>query len=102
MSESSFRRYVQRHLPEAARSPRITVRRPGPPPGDEGPVDYEYLGLWQDPWTGRRRMVHAWAMVLSCSRHVFARAVLKMDQQAYLESRRLRLLSRRAPPGRPR
>lgn len=86
VSLPSFRRYVQRHLPEVARPPRVTVRRPDPPPGDEGQVDYEYLGLWQDPWTGRRRMVHAWAMVLSCSRHVFARAVMKMDQQAWLES----------------
>lgn len=86
VSLTSFRRYLERHLPEAAKAPRITVRRPDPPPGDEGQVDYEYLGLWQDPSTGRRRMVHAWAMVLSCSRHVFARAVFRMDQQVWLEN----------------
>ena len=44
------------------------------------------LGLWQDPWTGSRRMVHVWALVLSHSRHVFARAVFSMDQRAWLEN----------------
>lgn len=86
VSLSSFRRYLKRALPEATMPSQVTVRRPEPPPGDEAQVDYGVLGLWQDPWTGGRRMVHVWVFVLSFSRHLFARAVFTMDQQAWLEN----------------
>jgi hypothetical protein len=49
-------------------------------------VDYGFLGFWQDPWSGKRRALHVFAMVLSHSRHLFAQAVLRMDQETWLES----------------
>ncbi|MBI2323289.1 MAG: IS21 family transposase [Chloroflexi bacterium] len=85
-SLASFRRYVQRLLPACQERPRLTVRRPEPPPGEEAQVDYGFLGLWPDPWTGTRRAMHVFALVLSHSRHLFAQAVCRMDQQAWLES----------------
>jgi len=85
-SLGSFRRYLRRESPEAIQASHLTVRRPDPPPGEEAQTDYGFLGLWQDPWTGKRHKVNAWALVLSSSRHVFARAVFTMDQRAWLEN----------------
>ena len=45
-----------------------------------------YLGLWENPLTGRRHRLWVFANVLSCCRHIFARAVPVMDQAAWLES----------------
>lgn len=85
-SYSSFRRYVLKHLPEAMAQTQVTVRREDPPPGDEAQIDFGYLGLWQDPSSGKRCRLWVFAMVLSHSRHMFARAVLHVDQVAWLES----------------
>lgn len=85
-SYSSFRRYVQKHLPEAVAQPQITVRREDPPPGDEAQIDFGYLGLWEDPLSGKRCRLWVFAVVLSHSRHMFAQAVRRMDQIAWLES----------------
>src|SRR5262245_15135406 len=87
-SLASFRRYLYRFVPEHAergRAARVTVRRPDPPPGEEAQVDYGALGLWPDPQTGRRRLVHAFVLVLAHSRHLFARAVVRLDQRTWLE-----------------
>jgi transposase len=87
-SLASFRRYLHRFVPERAdraRAARVTVRRPDPPPGDEAQVDYGALGLWPDPQTGTRRLVHAFVVVLAHSWHLFARAVLRLDQRTWLE-----------------
>jgi len=81
----SFYRYLRECVPATAAAARVTVRRPDPPPGEEGQVDYGLLGLWLNPLTGHRQAVHAFVLVLSHSRHQFARAVLRMDQQAWLE-----------------
>jgi hypothetical protein len=43
------------------------------------------LGRGTDPATGRRHIVNAFAMVLCCSRHMFVRPVLAMDQRARTE-----------------
>jgi hypothetical protein len=43
------------------------------------------LGRWLDPVSGRLRTVWAFVMVLACSRHMFVRPVLKMDQRAWTE-----------------
>lgn len=85
-SYSSFRRYVQKHLPEVVERTSITVRREDPPPGEEAQIDFGYLGLWEDCLTGKRCRLWVFAMVLSHSRHMFARAVRRMDQIAWLES----------------
>ncbi len=86
VSVASLRRYVSANLPEEARRSQVTVLRLAPAgPGAEGQVDYGLLGRWTDPATGRRHAVNAFAMVLCCSRHMFVRPVLKMDQAAWTE-----------------
>src|SRR5437667_418667 len=42
-------------------------------------------GRWLGPVTGKLRTVWAFVMVLACSRHMFVRPVLKMDQRAWTE-----------------
>ena len=86
VSYSSFYRYVKKYLPECLERSSITVRREDPPPGEEVQIDYGYLGLWKDPLTGNRHRVWVFIMILSHSRHMFAQAVLRMDQAAWLQS----------------
>ena len=85
-SYSSFYRYVKRHLPDVLERSSITVRREDPPPGEEAQIDFGHLGLWEDPATGKRHRLWGFVMVLSHSRHMFACAVPRMDQTAWLES----------------
>ena len=85
-SVASLRRYVAANLPEEARRSQVTVLRLVPAePGAEAQIDYGQLGRWTDPRSGRRHAVNAFAMVLCCSRHMFVRPVLTMDQQAWTE-----------------
>jgi transposase len=79
-SVASVRRWVRANLPEDARRAAVTVLRDTPPPGEEAQIDYGRLGMWLDPRTGRRRTVWAFVMVLACSRHMFVRPTLLMDQ----------------------
>ncbi len=79
-SVASLRRWVRANLPEDARRGQVTVLRDTPPPGQEAQIDYGRLGMWLDPRTGRRRTVWAFVMVLACSRHMFVRPTLRMDQ----------------------
>ena len=57
-----------------------------PPAGEEAQIDYGYLGSWVDPVGGRLRRMWAFVMVLACSRHVFVRPVLTMDQAAWTQA----------------
>jgi transposase len=82
-SVASFRRWLRANLPEETRRNAVRVLGDTPPPGLEAQVDYGRLGMWLDPGTGRRVTVWAFVMVLSHSRHMFVRPVLKMDQQAW-------------------
>ena len=85
-SVASLRRYVAANLPEEARRAQVRVLRLDPPePGQEAQVDYGQMGRWVDPATGRRHVVNAFAMVLCCSRLLFVRPVIKMDQRAWTE-----------------
>lgn len=84
VSATSFRRYVWSQFPEAADPSKVTVMRPEVPAGEEGQVDYGFLGSWADPVTGRVRRVWAFVMVLACSRHMFVRPVVRMDQAAWV------------------
>jgi transposase len=87
VSVASFRRYVAANLPEEARASRVRVLNPYPArPGAEAQIDYGQLGRWIDPATGRTRVVWAFAMVLACSRHMFVRPVIKLDQQSWVEA----------------
>ena len=79
-SVASVRRWVRANLPEDARRAQVTVLRDCPPAGSEAQIDYGKLGMWLDPGTGRRRAVQAFVMVLPCSRHMFMRPTLSMDQ----------------------
>jgi transposase len=86
VSVASLRRYVAANLPEEARRSRVTVLRLVPAePGQEAQIDYGQLGRWVDPRSGRRHVVNAFAMVLCCSRHMFVRPVITMDQRAWTE-----------------
>ncbi len=83
-SVASVRRYVAANLPEEARRSQVTVLRLVPAePGQEAQIDYGQLGRWLDPASGRRHVVNAFAMVLCCSRHMFVRPVIAMDQHAW-------------------
>ena len=85
-SLASLKRYVAANLPEEALRARVTVLRDTPPPGAEAQIDYGLLGTWADPATGRRHRAWAFVMVLPCSRHMFVRPVLVMDQRAWTEA----------------
>ena len=85
-SVASFRRYVAANIPEEARRSQVTVWSPRPAEaGEQAQIDYGMLGRWLDPVSGKLRSVWAFVMVLACSRHMFVRPVLKMDQRAWTE-----------------
>ena len=86
VSVASFRRWVRANLPEETRRAQVRVLGDTPPAGHEAQVDYGRLGMWTDPGTGRRVTVWAFVMVLSYSRHMFVRPVLRMDQRAWTEA----------------
>jgi transposase len=83
-SIASFRRYVTIEFPERTAAAKVTVLRPEVAPGEEAQIDYGFLGNWLDPIAGRVRRVWAFVMVLACSRHMFVRPVLRMDQRAWV------------------
>lgn len=86
VSIASFRRYVAANVPEEVRRSQVRVLSPvEAKPGEHAQIDYGQLGRWLDPVTGELRTVWAFVMVLACSRHMFVRAVLKMDQRAWTE-----------------
>jgi transposase len=86
VSVQSFRRYVAANVPEETRRAQVRVWNPRPAEaGEQAQIDYGQLGRWLDPVTGKLRTVQAFVMVLACSRHMFVRPVLKMDQGAWTE-----------------
>jgi len=85
VSLTSFRRYVWREFPEDNLRNIASPPRPDVPAGEEGQVDYGYMGMWFDPALKRMRRVWAFVMVLACSRHMFVRPVLVMDQRAWTQ-----------------
>lgn len=80
---ASVKRWMAANLAEDALRSRVTVLRPAVPPGSEAQIDYGFLGSWTDPVTGRLRRVWGFVMVLACSRYLFLRPVLTMDQAAW-------------------
>ncbi len=84
VSIASFRRYVSVEFPERTAASKVTVLRPEVAPGEEAQIDYGFLGNWFDPIAERVRRVWAFVMVLACSRHMFVRPVLRMDQRAWV------------------
>jgi transposase len=85
-SATSVRRYVWREFPDRVGADQVTVWRPPVEAGDEAQIDYGYLGAWFDPVVERVRRVWAFIMVLACSRHMFVRPVLSMNQSCWVEA----------------
>jgi transposase len=85
-SVASVKRYVAANLAEEVRRDQVVVLRDPVAAGEEAQIDYGHLGWWVDPAVGRRRKVWAFVMVLCCSRHMFVRPVLRMDQRAWTEA----------------
>ena len=81
---SSFRRYVWLEFGDRPIAAAVTVWRPPVEAGSEAQIDYGYLGSWFDPVAARARRVWAFVMVLACSRHMFVRPVLSMDQRSWV------------------
>jgi transposase len=86
VSLASLKRYVAANLPEEVRRDQVVVLRDPVDAGEEAQVDWGHLGWWPDPATGRRRKVWAFVMVLACSRHMFMKPMLSMDQRAWTEA----------------
>ncbi|MCI3273422.1 hypothetical protein [Streptomyces cylindrosporus] len=86
VSVATFRRWVRATMPEQAHRARVTVLREEVEPGSEAQIDYGFLGQWINPRTGKRHRVWAFVTVLPCSRHMFVRPVLSMDQHAWTET----------------
>jgi transposase len=82
---SSFRRYVWMEFPGQNAEERVTVLRPPVVAGQEGQIDYGFLGSWLDPVTDRVRRLWAFVMVLAASRHMFVRPVLSMTATVWVE-----------------
>lgn len=84
-SVASVKRWVAANLPEQVRRDRVTVLGEDAEPGAEAQIDYGHLGSWTEPRSGKRYRVWAFVMVLVCSRLLFVRPVLRMDQRAWTE-----------------
>jgi hypothetical protein len=85
-SYASLRRYVAANVPEEVRREQVRVLRLAPRvPGEEAQIDYGQLGRWADPATGARHVIWAFVMVLCCSRQMFVRPVIRLDQHAWTE-----------------
>ncbi|MFI6637951.1 IS21 family transposase, partial [Nonomuraea fuscirosea] len=67
--------------PAEVKASQVVVLNPNPHvPGEQAQIDWGRLGAWVDPRTGKKRTLQAFVMVLCCSRHMFVRPVVKMDQ----------------------
>jgi transposase len=85
-SESSVRRWIAANLAEEAARRRVSVPRGPVEPGSEAQIDYGRLGSWTDPATGIKHTIQAFVMVLACSRLIFVRPVIRMDQTSWCDS----------------
>ena len=84
-SLSTTRRYVHAAMPQLLDPTAVTVFKEDAGPGEEGQVDYGYLGPWVDPLSGKRHRVWGFLIVLGHSRHQFLRPVLRMTLAVWLE-----------------
>lgn len=86
VSVASLRRWVRATLPEETRRSQVTVLRDDVEAGLEAQIDYGFLGQWINPRSGKRHRIWAFVMVLPCSRHMFVRPVIHLDQHSWTES----------------
>lgn len=92
MGLTTFRRYVRKRV-RTVKPEDVTVRKAPGPPGEIAELDYGRLGMWEEPITGRKRVVQGFVMVLAFSRKVFVWPVMKCDPggRRWSHHRRLRL-----------
>jgi transposase len=86
VSESSLRRFIWANFDEEVARAAVRVLRDTPPAGEEAQVDYGLLGRWFDPAAQRMRRVWGFIMVLTASRLMFLRPVLRMDELSWVEA----------------
>ena len=80
-SQSSLRRWIAANLSEVTLRDRASVPRPPAAPGSEAQIDYGKLGMWVDPATGTQQTIWGFVMVLACSRLMFVRPVISLDDR---------------------
>ena len=80
-SETTIRRYIQKHFP---RTPRVTMRRVTVP-GEVMEVDYGYLGLTYDPQTQRNRKTYVFSARLRHSRRAYREVVFSQKQEVFFD-----------------
>lgn len=78
-SETTVRRYVQRHFAPRARP---VMLRPTTP-GEIMEVDFGYLGVTYDPRTRRNRKTHVFSARLRHSRHAYRERVYSQDKHTF-------------------
>lgn len=86
VSYEALRRLVRQLEPAAL--PETFVRMETAP-GEEAQVDFGYAGLHIDPESGKLRKAWVFVMILSFSRHTFARVVFDQTVATWLECHRL-------------
>lgn len=82
---TSLHRYVERHFqPKTVNATMVlpTV------PGEQAQVDFGYVGLMQDPVTGKNKKAQAFVMTLSHSRHRFVYFVFQQDTVTWVDCHR--------------
>ncbi len=80
-SETSLRRYINKHFKKASEGVIHLITLPG----REAQVDFGYVGLMLDPKTNRQRKTYAFVMTLSHSRYRFVRFVFKQDVANWID-----------------
>ena len=83
LSYSSLYRFAQTHC--SFGTPVRTVRVAEPPPGEVAETDFEVLGLWPEPATGKRRRVYGLLVTLCHSRYACLAVSLRQDRDAFLD-----------------
>ena len=86
VSVASFRRYVAANVPEETRRSQVKVLRPvAGRAGRRGADRLRAAGPLAGPGGREACTIWAFVMVLACSRHLFVRPVIRLDQQAWSE-----------------
>lgn len=86
VSYEALRRLVRQLEPAALPETFVRIETK---PGEEAQVDFGYAGLHLDPQSGKLRKAWVFVMVLSFSRHLYARVVFDQTVATWLECHRL-------------
>jgi hypothetical protein len=82
---ASVKRSVAANLPEVRRDRVVVLRDDADTPPGEGPAGLRAPGLLDRPGVGEAAAGVS-PLVLACSRHMFVRPVLTMDQRSFTEA----------------